>query len=1314
MDQAVKVSPSSLGTYFFLDCERMLRYTATPQERKQEEGIPEPSPVESPLTEALLESGRRWEKEVIEKKLAGQVVFGPEREGSLFDRVLPYRNVLSILRNPGRIQYLYQPHLEPTAHFYRRYGIDPSQLTFSPCRPDLIRLQTKDDSVHLRITDIKASDTTKLSHGIQTTLYALILRDILESEEIPWCTVDLEASHIWLFEKEEPEEVAINQIIEPLELFLKGRLGEILLRPPQLAQWGLCGKCEWCPYLEHCLAEAENRQDLSLLPYFSKQAKKFLNALPKPVNSLTDLEELLQRPGAPELFRGCSHLSWRQEKLLSDVRALLGRTVNKKGKLRGGAAVAYGGVSTILPKGQHVGIVVTLQQDPLTGGIFAAGLHIHGGKEIHKMETPWAIVARRSDKEACDEVLEEFLKKLEQAMWAVHGYNVGEKDWKAQKTLQCYVYDTYEHKLLERLFCEALVKPELARRALSLFFYFQSPRLAEKTDYLSNEIPFPLIAITDVIRELVAMPVPVAYKLTASSIVLRPEKFASIYNEKRELSFPFSNRLRMDALLKAWAGGEAAEIDTAAGEVKSELERRLKACFSILAGVRERVGDGLFAFPPRFFLPDNGDLTHEAIARLAFMTRYEEALEYLGIRAARARSRSLRLESGEALRIELEAEIERGIWTAALAAESSHVIPDATGYSDWMLSADDPDGYREQMGFADFWYREQRWMPGKYRLAFAAIEDVSARGSRKFMRVKVIRGTNSPALAPGEFYLLNRRYVDYTSRRVLNSLKDIDRDGEHLFHELLSSPHAALRRRTRPKSVKRKADLAKFLAPFNFTESQREAFAAILDSSHRLIWGPPGTGKTHFLALTVLLLHHLWAGEGKHIKVLLTAFTHAAIENCLKMIVKLAQDYPQLARDDSIAITKLGEWRGNYKPQGIEERETWAATEESEVVGGTVFAIGKEGVLSPHFDMVIIDEGSQLKVAEAAIAVSKLAGKNGRLVIAGDDRQLGPILKGVYPEPGEGEAALFTSIFECLHGQDRNTRAYTSQLYECFRMNETLCRFPAQALYGERYRPAGEEIAHRRIGLMETRAPKSRPALKRKVRILDSTEKVRMLNPEENSPDDFVRWAVAPEYPLTLLVLEGVPALSENPAEAGIVADIATFLRENLLSAGEPYQSDEAFWQRGLFITSPHHAQIHAIYHELYRRRNWDYPPFVETVNKMQGQEIDCAIISYGVSDADYALDEGEFIYSLNRLNVAITRARAKTIVCLPAPLLTPPLSAFGRTEFVEGLNFMLHLRRFLEENGEKRKFVLPQTGDQAILSGSRIGDSPAATGSNA
>ena len=73
-----------------------------------------------------------------------------------------------------------------------------------------------------------------------------------------------------------------------------------------------------------------------------------------------------------------------------------------------------------------------------------------------------------------------------------------------------------------------------------------------------------------------------------------------------------------------------------------------------------------------------------------------------------------------------------------------------------------------------------------------------------------------------------------------------------------------------------------------FTPSQREAYRAISRQKVTAVWGPPGTGKTHFLASTILGLAAAHARAGQPFRVLVTAFTHAAIENLLRKIAQLA------------------------------------------------------------------------------------------------------------------------------------------------------------------------------------------------------------------------------------------------------------------------------------------------------------------------------------------------------------------------------------------------------------------------------------------
>ncbi len=209
-------------------------------------------------------------------------------------------------------------------------------------------------------------------------------------------------------------------------------------------------------------------------------------------------------------------------------------------------------------------------------------------------------------------------------------------------------------------------------------------------------------------------------------------------------------------------------------------------------------------------------------------------------------------------------------------------------------------------------------------------------------------------------------------------------------------------------------------------------------------------------------------------------------------------------------------------------------------------------------------------------------------------------------------------------------------------------------LYGPRYVCASPEVAARRLALTPP-------------------------------PDPFVAACLAPERPLVIVVTEGVQAARVNELEAGLVARLAVALRSGLPKVPD----DETFWRERVFIVSPHHAQIHAIQLALAQARTWETRPFVDTVDKMQGQEADAVLISYGVADPEYAAMEAEFIYGRNRLNVAVTRARAKSVVFLPRPLLDASPQVLDTPGVAEGLAYMRGLADLARRHGETSVFDL-------------------------
>jgi DNA replication ATP-dependent helicase Dna2 len=323
------------------------------------------------------------------------------------------------------------------------------------------------------------------------------------------------------------------------------------------------------------------------------------------------------------------------------------------------------------------------------------------------------------------------------------------------------------------------------------------------------------------------------------------------------------------------------------------------------------------------------------------------------------------------------------------------------------------------------------------------------------------------------------------------------------------------------------------------------------------------------------------------------------------------------------------------------------------------------------FELVIIDEASQMKFGELALASAALA-PGGRLVLAGDDLQLPPIIKGNYPASADGLPGLHDSVFAYLRARQDPSRPFTWQLSENWRMNATLSRFSA-TLYSDAYRPANEVIATQRLVLD---APAHKPA---------------------TTIERLTEFALDPAYPLVVCVSDGVRAAVENRVEASLVADLTAALRARMHNPrkGRPYRDgmkgDESFWKRGLFIVSPHHAQIRAIRRELAARREWAYVPFVDTVDKMQGQESLAVLVSYGVSDPETAALEAAFIYSLPRLNVSVSRARAKCVVFLPRALLEPSFDVMTDPDAAKGLAHMHALLGFARANGEGETFALDE-----------------------
>jgi uncharacterized protein len=248
-------------------------------------------------------------------------------------------------------------------------------------------------------------------------------------------------------------------------------------------------------------------------------------------------------------------------------------------------------------------------------------------------------------------------------------------------------------------------------------------------------------------------------------------------------------------------------------------------------------------------------------------------------------------------------------------------------------------------------------------------------------------------------------------------------------------------------------------------------------------------------------------------------------------------------------------------------------------------------------DVLVIDEAGQFSLANA-LAVSCSAES---LVLLGDPQQLDQPTQGTHP-PGAGRSALAH-----LLGEHTTMPGHLGLFMErTWRLHPDICAFTSEAFYEGRLEP---QDGNERQGLSG-------------VPPLDGTG-IRFLAVDHVVDRDD----------------------TDSPAEAEAVAEVVS----RLLSAGATWTDHEgtprAVSPEDILIVSPYNLHRRRIRAALEARGELAARVPVGTVDKFQGQQAPISIYSMATSRPEDAPRGLEFLYSLNRLNVATSRARCLTLV---------------------------------------------------------------------
>jgi hypothetical protein len=842
--------------------------------------------------------------------------------------------------------------------------------------------------------------------------------------------------------------------------------------------------------------------------------------------------------------------------------------------------------------------------------------------------------------------------------------------YRQQSTLHFYVYDTLDllnlKSLIERHLFTA--NAELLQEIRTLVRLFPPESILPDADTFRT---IPGTIVIQLLRNMVALPAPHLYDLRTVSELYQARNAAGddagyLFRPRYGFGWRHSNQVAFERIHDVWNGKEfvpdARNPDRRLPptDVRQTIDRtlrdKLRATDSIIRRTKQEVGDRLRLRKEPFRLFSDFDpLDFQMLEALRVFTILEASLAEMAVKHLHTlpeEDRAAKFECIHDLRYQPQLDPGDGSLWFTFDPACRDVKFDAGDFNLVLTPAARPEVL---LGDVDGpLFDASRWRHGPYKVTLLEYDLTANPPLVRLQPNSLVKLQERVDLS--QPCVLDRLYVDYNSPKVLEVLRQLQETPEQARHinDLVASGTvrgwrpfvtdiAAVQEDLVRQVARSGLDADTFLDPV-----QWRAYRGVFQEPLTLIWGPPGTGKTYTVA-HILLGYALAAPRlQRPIRLLVTAFTHHAISNVLRKVSELAQRYG--IDPDLIGIAKAQSSFGHPADDGLPPEVERIGDDEIAnylqrdkpclVVGSTVWALYKSmkaagAPIQPWFDVILIDEASQMKLPDALIAMSA-SRPAANIILAGDDQQLPPIIHGVYPEEHEH---MLTSVFAFMrYRMEERQQADPDvvhrmlfQLEHNFRMNEPLTAYPQQVLYNGRFYSCQPHI-----------------------RITTAAA----LPAESEDPIEFM---LHPERPVILCwYTSPVSFTARNPLEAELVARLTHRLSEILIDerTGHVY-TDERFAAEAMAVLSPHRAQNSTIRQMLAacgfdgRQRQL---PLVDTVDKLQGQERDVVLVSYGVADEEYAEAEADFLLSSNRFNVATTRPRRKLIVfCSDAVLDVVP-----------------------------------------------------------
>ncbi|EGG19028.1 hypothetical protein DFA_02271 [Cavenderia fasciculata] len=1313
------IKASGIGRYFHLDCERYFNWSTKKKSSSSTSSTPSSSSSSSTSTStssdnetisnAIIQDGFAWEDKVLEILIQEKHKIHQPVKGA---QTIPFDQVVKLLKEEKENSYIVQATLIAPISF--RQNI-PDHVKFTQSIPDFLRIGRSigGGKRKLKILDAKSTASIHFAQKVQLAYYYIWLQGIIESENITDLELD-DFGAIFLKGLTTPMDFNILEPVRLLKRFLYGdktnsqsQMVKIISTPREESVWRLTETCEGCEYLEQCTAQANSELNhnaianvqidtiTSLLEYHQQkqdQSTTPTKSAPIKMNEIEKLNSIkVEDVDDPQLKVQLLRLKPKLQTVLSNT------------------VVPTGYVDVMLPSYEDISIYLSLVSHPLKQTFYK-----------------WTILkVENSISKTPKDPLNIDYQSLSHNTIFYNGENFYSLILKlnsifsdainTKSTLQVFTWDAFEKSYFLKSCYELLKRSyDIDDKEMQSNLVHVMGVLMDNSNWINFNIGgvypqepfsynvggqsqgsgpsnFPFILVKDQILKSLAIKVSPPFSIgEISKKVLSLDTIPSSLNS----DYIFNNYIKKDHKDK---------------EENVVFNERTEQLFNLMAHLRSILFTDIYKqksqkFNFRKFLNYNNILVN----KLLYCHQFESMESYREIKSARSNPLSLNIYDGKYLILR---KLSNQPNKDGFYRFQADIIPQyysyfqqklADAFSHFCLTPNTQDGLNFLSSFNDISYQSQYGVRGMCDISDFEIDQVEAYPTQYLFNAKIsIKPSKNSNLFndcnSNEFILFERFDNHFFSQYkwLVQGYDSIDSQGteESTLLGLFDKPLEWIREEEDYKKFS--LAFTNTIEAFNqtssnhpdqrltLTKSQREIAISVVQRRLQLVRGPPGTGKTHFLALLVLMFFETIFRMKSHdtYTIVISALTHTAIDNALIRIAQLKKEYEGYAG----SALPFHIYKKENKPlakelveQGILEHKQLdkKTCPRFIVVGATCWGVN---TYKNPIDFLIIDEASQLQTPIAALAINKAP----RVVVCGDPKQLPPVLHGTYHsnkslsvDEYTSDPKVHKSIFSCLKGLLRHHLVADPflSLNENFRMTSDLCQF-SSLLYGPSYRCA--ETGAREFNIHTLQQSKEWKDL-----LSRSTSVIQGLYGDHRSCHSIV---LDTKY------------LGNRRVEVELVREIyrfelGLFKSSRSSSTTSASELEDQFWKsKQLGIITPLNMQRidmqSMISSEQYLAGSQEFKPSVGTVEKMQGQEFDTVVVCYNGwnSGSGKTLD---FIFNLNRLNVGFTRSKTRLILIISESLLRPNQLVLNNAKTSKAYN---HLLNYVQ-NSSIHKFIIKQT----------------------